>query len=157
MRHGKAPRRYIQPDAKYQSVKVAKLINALMQDGKKQLAQNICYRAFDIIEEKTQQPGIEVFETAFEKVKPAIESVTQRFGGTSRTVPREVKPVRKASLTTKWLVQGGQKNHGKSMAAKLAREIMEAAQGSSSSHAIKKKETIQKMADSNKAFASFRR
>ncbi|MEM7361886.1 MAG: 30S ribosomal protein S7 [Bacteroidota bacterium] len=153
MRKGQATPRTVAPDPKYRDLKAGKFINRLMKEGKKDLARNIFYKALDLIEKKTGKSGLETFHLAYENVKPVIESVRRRASGTIRQVPMEVRPTRKKVLTNRWLVEGARKAHGKSMAEKLANELIAASQGEGS-NAIKQKNTVQKMAESNKAFAS---
>lgn len=150
MRKGQATPRKITPDPKYKDVKVAKFINCLMEKGKKNLARNILYKAFAIIEKKTEKPGIDTFKLAYDNVKPTIEAVRKRASGTIRQVPVEVRPRRKVILTNRWLIQGAKKSHGRSMSEKLANEFIAASQGEG--NAIKQKSNTEKMAESNKAF-----
>ena len=154
MRKGQATPRIVAPDPKYGDARAGKFINRLMTNGKKNLARNIFYKALDLIEKKTEKSGLETFHLAYDKVKPFVESVRRRAGGTIRQVPMEVRPVRKKVLTNRWLVEGAKKAHGKSMSEKLANELIAASQGEG--NAIKQKSTVQKMAESNKAFAAIR-
>jgi small subunit ribosomal protein S7 len=154
------PRRYrpskreIQPDIKYNNVMVAKFINKLMKGGKKSLATRILYTSFDIIAERTKRNPLEVFEQAIKNAAPVLEVKPRRVGGATYQIPVEVPPDRQISLAMRWLVQSARNRPGKSMAEKLAGELMDAAQGTGG--AIKKKETVHKMAEANKAFAHYR-
>ena len=153
MRKGKATPRIIAPDPKYNDVSVAKFINTLTKEGKKNLASNIFYNALAIIEEKTGKPGLETFKLALENASPTIEPVRKRVGGVIRQVPVEVRPLRKHYLSRKWIVEGAKKTRGKNMKEKLANELMATAQGEG--NAIKSKNNNQKMAEANKAYAAF--
>jgi small subunit ribosomal protein S7 len=155
MRKGQATPRIIAPDPRYRDRRVGKFINCLMKEGKKNIASNIFYSALSLVEKKTGKTGIEIFNLAFENVTPAIEAIRRRAGGTIRQVPVEVRPKRRGFLGTKWLIEGARSGHGKSMSEKLANELIAASQGEG--NAIKKKNTIHKMAESNKAFAHLRR
>ncbi|MBT1278530.1 30S ribosomal protein S7 [Thermoanaerobacter sp. CM-CNRG TB177] len=153
-RKGQAERREVLPDPVYNSKKVSKLINKVMWDGKKSLAQKICYGAFDIIREKTGRDPLEVFEEALNNVMPVLEVRPRRVGGATYQVPMEVRPERRLSLGIRWLVEYARQRNGKSMMEKLAAEIMDAANNTGGS--VKKKEDTHKMAEANKAFAHYR-
>ncbi|MBE3593246.1 MAG: 30S ribosomal protein S7 [Thermoanaerobacter sp.] len=153
-RKGHVERREVLPDPVYNSKKVSKLINKLMWDGKKSLAQKICYGAFDIIREKTGRDPLEVFEEALNNVMPVLEVRPRRVGGATYQVPVEVRPERRLSLGIRWLVEYARQRSGKSMMEKLAAEIMDAANNTGGS--VKKKEDTHKMAEANKAFAHYR-
>ncbi|MGB9779928.1 MAG: 30S ribosomal protein S7 [Caldanaerobacter sp.] len=153
-RKGPAPKREVLPDPVYNSVKVAKLINKVMWDGKKSLAQKICYGAFDIIREKTGRDPLEVFEEALNNVMPVLEVRPRRVGGATYQVPMEVRPERRLSLGIRWLVEYARQRSGKSMMEKLAAEIIDAANNTGGS--VKKKEDTHRMAEANKAFAHYR-
>ena len=153
-RKGQAERREVLPDPVYNSKKVSKLINKVMWDGKKSLAQKICYGAFDIIREKTGRDPLEVFEEALNNVMPVLEVRPRRVGGATYQVPVEVRPERRLSLGIRWLVEYARQRSGKSMMEKLAAEIMDAANNTGGS--VKKKEDTHKMAEANKAFAHYR-
>jgi len=153
-RKGQAERREVLPDTVYNSKKVSKLINKVMWDGKKSLAQKICYGAFDIIREKTGRDPLEVFEEALNNVMPVLEVRPRRVGGATYQVPMEVRPERRLSLGIRWLVEYARQRNGKSMMEKLAAEIMDAANNTGGS--VKKKEDTHKMAEANKAFAHYR-
>ncbi len=154
------PRRYkptareVLPDAKYNSVTVAKFINRLMYKGKKSTAERIIYDAFEIIEERAKRNPLDVFEQAIKNATPIIEVKPRRVGGATYQVPVEVAPNRRLSLVMRWLIQISRSRSGKSMAEKVANELMDAAQGTGAT--IKKKEDTHKMAEANKAFAHYR-
>jgi small subunit ribosomal protein S7 len=147
-------KREILPDARYNSELVAKFINNLLLKGKKSIAESILYGAFDIIEEKTKELPIEVFEKAVNNVKPVIEVKSRRVGGSTYQVPTEVRQTRRVSLGIKWLIDNARKRAGKSMKEKLAAELIDAANGRGAT--VKKKEDVHKMAEANKAFAHYR-
>ncbi|MBZ4655891.1 MAG: ribosomal protein [Thermoanaerobacter sp.] len=153
-RKGHVERREVLPDPVYNSKKVSKLINKVMWDGKKSLAQKICYGAFDIIREKTGRDPLEVFEEALNNVMPVLEVRPRRVGGATYQVPVEVRPERRLSLGIRWLVEYARQRSGKSMMEKLAAEIMDAANNTGGS--VKKREDTHKMAEANKAFAHYR-
>ncbi|MDY6879840.1 MAG: 30S ribosomal protein S7 [Desulfatiglans sp.] len=147
-------KRKITPDPKYGSVLVSKFVNNLMSKGKKSIVQSIVYNSFDIIENKTKQDPLSVFEKAVENVKPAVEVKSRRVGGSTYQVPTEVKPARRQALSIRWIINFARQRGEKTMAAKLAGELMDAA--NNRGVAIKKKEDTHKMADANKAFAHYR-
>ncbi len=149
-----AEKRVVLPDPKYKSLLVAKFINSLMERGKKSIAENVFYGSLAIIEEKAKKDGIEVFEKAIENVKPILEVRSRRVGGATYQVPVEVRPNRKQALALRWLISYSKARAGKSMAEKLAAELMAAANKEGGS--IKKREDTHKMAEANKAFAHFR-
>ena len=153
-RRGNVPKREILPDPIYGSVLVTKLVNSIMLDGKKGVAQKVVYGAFQIVEEKTGKSGLEAFQTAMENIMPAVEVKTRRVGGANYQVPIEVKPERRQALALRWLTMFSRKRGEKTMEDKLANEIMDAANGTGS--AVKRKEDMHKMADANKAFAHYR-
>lgn len=155
MRKGKATPRIVAPDPRYQELRVAKFINYLMKQGKKNIASGIFYSALEITEKKTGKPGLEVFNLAFDNAMPTLEAVRRRVSGTIRQVPMEVRTTRKNFLSIKWLIQGARKGHGRSMEEKLANELIAASKGEG--NAMKTKNTSQKMAESNKAFAHLQR
>lgn len=155
MRKGQATPRIIAPDPQYNDRKVGKFINCLMKEGKKSLASRIFYQSLDIAEKKTGKPGIEVFHQALDTVMPTIEAVRRRARGTIRQVPVEVRPKRKSFLGIKWIIESARSGHGKNMQERLANELIAASQGEG--NAIKKKNTIHKMAESNRAFAHLSR
>jgi len=133
---------------------VAKFINKVMQRGKKSLAERIVYDAFDIIEERMHKNPLLIFERAVRNASPVLEVKPRRVGGATYQVPVEVRPERRLSLAMRWLIQSARARHGKSMAEKLANELMDAANNTGAT--IKKKEDTHKMAEANKAFAHYR-
>ena len=153
-RKGSVPKRDVLPDHKYGSKVVTKLVNQVMEDGKKSVAQNIVYGAFDIIEKKLGVEAIEYFNQALENLKPLLETKSRRVGGSSYQVPLEVSPSRRQTLAIRWLVTYAQKRNERSMVEKLANEIMDAY--NSTGGAYKKKDDVHRMAESNKAFAHYR-
>ena len=154
MRRRRAEIREIDPDPKYNDVLVAKFINKVMRDGKKNVARKIVYGAFEIIQKRTGQDPLEVFKKAIENVKPVLEVRPRRVGGATYQVPIEVRPERSVSLAIRWIVQYARERKGKAMKYKLADELMAAARNEGAS--VKKKEDTHKMAEANKAFAHFR-
>ncbi len=153
-RRNRPPRREVEPDIKYNSVMVARFINKLMMRGKKSLAERIFYDALDIIASRGGRNPLDVFEQAVNNAAPVLEVKPRRVGGATYQVPVEVGPERRISLAMRWLVQNARKRAGKSMAEKLAAELMDAAQGQGAT--IKKKEDTHKMAEANRAFAHYR-
>ena len=153
-RRGNVPKREILPDPMYNSVLVTKLVNSIMLDGKKGVAQKVVYGAFQIVEEKTGKSGLEAFQTAMENIMPAVEVKTRRVGGATYQVPMEVRPARRQTLGLRWLTTYSRARGERTMAERLAGEIMDAANNTGS--AVKKREDTHKMAESNKAFAHFR-
>ncbi len=154
MRKRRAVKRDVLPDPIYNSKVVTKLINSLMIDGKKGVAQTILYNAFDMVKEKTGQEPMEVFNKALENIKPALEVKSRRVGGATYQVPIEVRTERRQALGLRWLVQYARLRGGHSMAENLANEIIDASNGVGA--AVKKREDIHKMAEANKAFAHYR-
>ena len=154
MRKRRAVKRDVLPDALYKSKVVTKLINRIMIDGKKGVAEKILYEAFDIITEKTGRPAIEVYQEALENVKPALEVKSRRVGGSNVQVPIEVSDERGQTLALRWLVNYARLRNGKGMAINLANELIDAANGTGG--AVKKREDTHKMAEANKAFAHYR-
>ena len=153
-RRGGVPKREIIVDPIYNSTVVTKLINQIMQDGKRGTAQRICYDAFDIIKNKTGQDPMEVFEACMQNVMPVLEVKARRIGGATYQVPIEVRPERRQTLTIRWLAMFSAKRGERTMRERLAGEIMDAANNMGSS--VKRKEDMHKMAEANKAFAHFR-
>lgn len=153
-RRSRAERREPAGDPKYDSPVVAKFINNMMMGGKKSTAESIVYGAFDAIEEKTGQPGLQVFNQAVQNAKPALEVKSRRVGGATYQVPIEVRPERRTALAIKWLISFSRKRGEKSMADRLAAELMSASRNEGAT--IKKKEDTHRMADANKAFAHYR-
>jgi len=154
MRKRQATKRDVLPDAIYSSKVVTKLINQIMNDGKKGTAQKIVYGAFDMIKEKTGEEPMTIFEKAMNNIKPALEVKSRRVGGANYQVPVEVKPARAQALAFRWLAQYARLRNGHSMAENLANEIIDAANGVGAS--VKKREDTHKMAEANKAFAHYR-
>ena len=154
MRKRRAVKRDVLADPMYQSKIVTKLVNRLMIDGKKGVAQTILYEAFDMIKEKTGQEPMEVFNKALENIKPALEVKSRRVGGATYQVPIEVRTDRRQALGLRWLVQYARLRGGKSMSENLANEIIDAANGTGA--AVKKREDTHRMAEANKAFAHYR-
>ena len=153
-RRGNVPKREILPDPIYNSVLVTRLVNNIMLDGKKGVAQKVVYGAFDIIQEKTGKDGLEVFQTAMENVMPTLECKSRRVGGANYQVPMEVRPARRQTLGLRWITQFSRKRSERTMKERLAGELMDAANNTGS--AVKKREDVHKMAEANKAFAHFR-
>ena len=153
-RRGNVPKREILPDPMYNSVLVTKLINSIMLDGKKGVAQKVVYNAFDIIQQKTDKNPLEVFTAALENIMPSLEVKARRVGGATYQVPIEVKPNRRQTLGLRWLTNYSRARGEKTMKERLAGEIMDAANNTGAS--VKKREDSHKMAESNKAFAHYR-
>ena len=154
MRKRRAVKRDVLPDPIYNSKVVTKLINQIMQDGKKGTAERILYEAFEMIKEKTGQEPMEVYEKALENVKPLLEVKSRRVGGSNVQVPIEVTDERSQALALRWIVNYAKSRNGKGMAMNLAQELMDAANGVGG--AVKKREDTHKMAEANKAFAHYR-
>ena len=154
MRKNRAVKRDVLPDPIYKSKVVTRLINGLMIGGKKGTAEKILYGAFDIIKEKTGQEPIEVYEKALENIRPVLELKSRRVGGANLSVPVEVNDDRAQTLALRWLVNYARLRSGKTMAEKLAYEIIDASNGIGGS--VKKREDTHKMAEANKAFAHYR-
>ncbi len=153
-RRKRAVERPVTPDPRYGSVVVTRFVNRLMLDGKKSLAERIFYDALDQIEERSGQPGLTVFNQALTNAKPAVEVKSRRVGGATYQVPVEVRPERRQALATKWLIQFARARNEKSMAQRLAAELLSASRGEGAT--IKKKDDTHRMADANKAFAHYR-
>lgn len=154
MRKKRAEKRYIKPDPKYNDLIVAKFINIMMYNGKKSVTRNMIYKSFDIIEQRSSKPGLEVFKKAISNAQPLIEVRSRRVGGATYQVPMEVRPERRLALAMRWIRSYSRDRNEKSMAAKLASELIAASNNEGS--AIKKKEDTHKMAEANKAFAHFK-
>ena len=152
-RRGNVPKREILPDPIYGSVLVTKLVNSIMLDGKKGVAQKVVYGAFQIVEEKTGKSGLEAFQQAMENIMPAVEVKTRRVGGANYQVPIEVRPARRQTLGLRWLTNYSRARSEKTMRERLAGEIMDACNNTGS--AVKKREDTHKMAEANKAFSHF--
>jgi small subunit ribosomal protein S7 len=153
-RRNRAPKRHIEPDTKYNSQLVAAFINKLMKNGKKTVAARILYDSLDIVESRAKKPGIDVFEQAIKNATPLIEVRPRRVGGATYQIPLEVRPERRRSLAIRWLVSSAQARSGKSMAEKLAAELMDAANNQGAT--VKKREDTHRMAEANRAFAHYR-
>ena len=153
-RRGNVPKREILPDPIYNSVLVTKLVNSIMLDGKKGVAQKVVYGAFDMVKEQTGKDPLEVFTTAMDNIMPSLEVKARRVGGTTYQVPMDVRPVRRQTLGLRWLTTYARARSERTMAQRLANEIMDAANNTGA--AVKKREDTHKMAESNKAFAHFR-
>ena len=153
-RRGNVPKREILPDPIYSSVLVTKLVNSIMLDGKKGVAQKVVYGALDIVKEKTGNEPLEVFTQAMENIMPSLEIKARRVGGATYQVPIDVRPVRRQTLGLRWLTTYSRARSERTMAERLAGEIMDAANNTGSS--VKKREDTHKMAEANKAFAHFR-
>jgi len=153
-RRNRPPKRKIAPDIKYNSVLVSQFINKLMQQGKKSTAQRIFYDALDLVEERAKRPGLDVFEQAVKNATPILEVKPRRVGGATYQVPVEVRVERRLSLAIRWLVASTRNRSGRSMAEKLASELMDAA--SNTGTTVKKREDTHRMAEANRAFAHYR-
>lgn len=153
-RRAAAVRREVQPDAKYNNRLVTQLINKVLLDGKKSVAEGIVYGAFDIIAEKTGQDPIAVFKKAMENIRPTLETKSKRVGGANYQVPIEVNSRRSTTLAIRWLVDFSRKRKENTMAQRLANEIIDASENTGA--AVKKREDTYKMAEANRAFAHYR-
>ena len=154
MRKKRATRRDVLPDPIYKSIVVTKLINRIMLDGKKGVAEKILYEAFDMVKEKTGEDPVVVFEKALENIKPQLEVKSKRVGGSNYQVPVEVSETRSQTLGLRWLVNYARLRNGHTMAINLADEIIDASNGTG--NAVKKREDTHRMAEANKAFAHYR-
>ncbi|MFA6136019.1 MAG: 30S ribosomal protein S7 [Candidatus Paceibacterota bacterium] len=155
MRKKRNYKREIEPDIKFENVKIARFINHLMKDGKKTVAQKVMYSALEEVSKKSKQDALVVFEKAIENVSPLFEVVSKRVGGANYQVPREVRAERKFFLACNWIIDGARSIKGKPMAVKLADEILAAFNNEGS--AVKKKQNVHRMAEANRAFAHFAR
>ena len=153
-RRSRAEKRETPPDPLYESRTVTKFINNLMLDGKKSVAEKIFYDAVVILEQRTGQPGVQVFEQALTNAKPSLEVKSRRVGGATYQVPIEVRPERRAALATRWLISYARNRSEKSMSERLAAELLAASRGEGTT--IKKKDDTHRMAEANKAFAHYR-
>ncbi len=153
-RRSSAEKRETQADPRFDSTTVAKFINALMLDGKRSLAEKIFYDALDMVEDKSGQPGLNVFRTALTNAKPALEVKSRRVGGATYQVPIEVRPERRNALAIRWIIGFARARSEKTMAERLSAEFLAASRGEGST--IKKKEDTHRMAEANKAFAHYR-
>ncbi|MCP5061337.1 MAG: 30S ribosomal protein S7 [Ignavibacteriae bacterium] len=154
MRKRRAEKRYIKPDPKFNDLLVAKFINYIMWDGKKTTSRKIVYESFDLLEQRTKKPAIEVFKKAVTNVQPFIEVRSRRVGGATYQVPVEVRPERRIALAFRWLKNYSRDRKDKTMALRLAAELIAASNGEGSS--VKKKDEVHRMAEANKAFAHFK-
>ncbi len=153
-RRREVPKREVLPDVRYRSRAVAKFVNNLMRTGKKSLAQRIMYEAMDIIRNRSGEDPLRVFEKALDNVRPMIEVKSRRVGGSTYQVPVDIRPERRQALAMRWIIGFARSRGEKTMAERLANELMDAAQGRGSS--VKKKEDTHRMAEANKAFAHYR-
>ncbi len=153
-RKGPAPRRDLMPDPIYRSVLVTQIVNKVLQRGKRTLAESIVYDAMDILKDKTDGEALATVKRAIENLKPALEVRSRRVGGTTYQVPVEVRPRRANTLAIRWVVGYARQRREKTMAERLANELLDAANGIGTS--MKRREDLQKMAESNKAFAHYR-
>jgi len=154
MRKTKPKKRYILPDPKFGDTQVTKFVNYMMVDGKKSVAYNIFYDAVKIVEERTNENGLEVWKKALSNIMPAVEVKSRRVGGATFQVPLEVRPSRKLSLGIKWMIRYSRLRGEKTMAQRLAGEIVAASKGEGA--AVKKKDDTHRMAEANKAFSHFK-
>ena len=154
MRRAGAAKREVLPDPKYASRLVAKFVNIMMIRGKKSTAENIMYEALTSVEERSKQEALKMFKTAIENVKPAVEVKSRRVGGSTYQVPVEVRPDRRTSLAMRWMIGAARRRPERSMADKLAAELLDAANNRGT--AVKRREDTHKMAEANKAFAHYR-
>ena len=153
-RRREVPKREILPDPKFNNADVAKFMNVLMTRGKKSIAEQIVYGAFDLIKTKSGRDPVEIFSQAIQNVKPIVEVKSRRVGGANYQVPVEVRPDRRLALSMRWIREAAQKRGEKSMMARLAGELQEAAEGRGG--AMKKREEVHRMAEANKAFSHYR-
>ncbi len=154
MRRGPAPKRLIEPDPVYRSLLVSQIINKVLLDGKKETARSIVYGALEIVERRVGQDPLTVLKRAIDNIRPQVEVRSRRVGGSSYQVPVEVRPRRANSLAIRWLVNFARKRKENAMTERLANEILDASNNTGS--AVKRREDIHKMAESNKAFAHYR-
>jgi len=154
MRKTKAKKRILLPDPKFNDVLVTRFVNNLMYDGKKSISYDVFYDAIDIVHKRTESEGLDVWKKALSNVTPAVEVRSRRVGGATFQIPSEIRPERKVSMGIKWMILYARKRNEKSMAQKLAGEIVAAAKEEGA--AFKKKEDVHKMAEANKAFSHFR-
>ena len=153
-RRGNVPKRDVLPDPLYNSKLVTKLVNSIMLDGKKGVAQKVVYGAFDIVRDKTGREPLEVFTEAMENIMPSLEVKARRVGGATYQVPMEVRPERRQTLGLRWLTLYSRQRSEKTMKERLANEILDAINGNGG--AVKKREETHRMAEANKAFAHYR-
>ena len=153
-RRGFVPKREVLPDPVYGTTVVTKLINQIMLDGKRGIAQNVCYNAFETVAEKTGKEATEVFQAALNNVSPQLEVKARRVGGATYQVPIEIRPERRQTLALRWIVDFARKRGEKTMAERLAGELLDAMNNTGA--AVKRKEEMHRMAEANKAFAHYR-
>ena len=153
-RRKRAVKRSVPPDPRYDSQTVTKFMNRLMRGGKKSTAETVFYRSMDLIEQRTGQPGVQVFKLALNNVKPSVEVKSRRVGGATYQVPIEVRPDRRATLAMRWIIGFALARGEKSMSERLAAELISASKGEGTS--VKKREDTHRMAEANRAFAHYR-
>ena len=153
-RRGFVPKREVLPDPVYNTVIITKLINQVMYDGKRGVAQSVCYEAMEAVAEKSGKEAMEVFNAAMANIMPSLEVKARRVGGTTYQVPVEIRPERRQTLALRWLVMFSRKRGERTMCERLAGEIMDAA--NNTGNAVKRREDMHKMAEANKAFAHYR-
>lgn len=153
-RRARVVRREIPPDAKYGNRSISRMINKMMVNGKKSLAERIMYRALEHVEDQLHRPAVDVFEQALRNVTPVLEVKPRRVGGATYQVPVEIRGERRVSLAMRWLVAAARARAGRSMVDKLAGELMDAAQGTGAT--VKRRDDVHRMAEANKAFAHYR-
>ena len=153
-RRGFIPKREVLPDPVHGTTVVTKLINQIMLDGKRGVAQNVCYQAFETVAEKTGKPATDVFQEALNNVAPQLEVKARRVGGATYQVPIEIRPERRQTLALRWIVDFARKRGEKTMAERLAAELLDASNNTGA--AVKRKEEMHRMAEANKAFAHYR-
>ena len=153
-RRGFVPKREVLPDPVYGTATVTKLINQIMVDGKRGIAQNVCYSAFETVKEKTGKEATEVFQSALNNVAPQLEVKARRVGGATYQVPIEIRPERRQTLALRWIVDFARKRGEKTMSERLAAELLDASNNTGA--AVKRKEEMHRMAEANKAFAHYR-
>lgn len=154
MRKTRAKKRILLPDPKFNDILVTRFVNNLMYDGKKNISYEVFYEAIDVVQKRTEQDGLEVFKKALSNVTPSVEVRSRRVGGATFQIPTEIRPERRTSMGIKWMILYARKRNEKSMAQKLAGEIVAASKEEGA--AFKKKEDVHKMADANKAFSHFK-
>ena len=153
-RRGFVPKREVLPDPVYGTTVITKLINQIMLDGKRGIAQSVCYDAFEMVKEKTGKDALEVFNAALANVAPSLEVKARRVGGATYQVPIEIRPERRQTLALRWLVDFSRKRGEKTMAERVAGELLDAM--NNTGNAVKRKEEMHRMAEANKAFAHYR-
>jgi small subunit ribosomal protein S7 len=153
-RRSKPVKREILPDVRYNSVHVQSFINRVLRKGKKSVATSLVYSAFDLIEDRTKKPPLDVFEQAFKNVSPMMEVRPRRVGGATYQVPMEVPTLRRFALASRWIIQSAKTRSGKSFEEKLAAELMDAANNQGAS--VRRREEVHKMAEANRAFSHYR-